>query len=63
MTDISNTETNMHNNYFEEINLYSKDQELQIKLYYRYYYFNSESLKRWISDYYKFQSNQLYLTL
>ena len=57
MTDISNTETNMYNNYFEEINSIFKRPELQIKLYYRYFYFNSESLKKWISDYYKFQSN------
>ena len=57
MTDISNTETSTYNNYFEEINSIFKRPELQIKLYYRYYYFNSEPLKRWISDYYKFQSN------
>ena len=57
MTDISNTDSNMYNNYFEEINSIFKRPELQIKLYYRYFYFNSESLKKWISDYYKFQSN------
>ena len=46
MTDISSGETNMYNNYFEEINSIFKRPELQIKLYYRYFYFNSESLKK-----------------
>ena len=58
MSDISgNSKTTSQNKYnFQDIRSIFQRPELQIKFFHRYYYFYSDTIKKWVSDYYKFQS-------
>ena len=55
MTDISNSDT-LHMKIFEELTNIFSSPDTQVRFFSKYHYFNSETLKSWISDYYKLQS-------
>ena len=56
MTDMSSNFDKTNKYKSDDINTIFKRPELQIKFFHRYQYFTSKIIKKWIADYYQFQS-------